>query len=611
MTDDNLDLSRRKVLGALGTVGVASAGAGVGTSAFFSDTESYENNRLTAGELDLKVDWEEHYYDERSPGADEATPVPGNPNPADVDYYLPAIDNPDADPVALDFTNSQDALWDATAIEAFPDDDDDGRRDGSVSCADLTSVDDALASDRRTSDNGQDDGGDPLIQLEDVKPGDFGEVTFSLHLCDNPGYVWMQGELASASENGVTEPEGDDVDEDQQEGDADEPPLKEGESGEATVELLDEVRARMWYDENCDNQIETGTVDVMLLVDKSVSQNSEDQQALRDGLLEFVGGLPSGSQVGLLEFGGGDVDGFQGLDDPSDLDTSDVGTGPGGGNTPLPPALDIADQELRANGENEVQVIVAFTDGGPNYENETYSVDGGTYVAPRSSFPSYTGGGGGNDAQNDADPRPFGISDSELIETAEVAELVRDGAGDPDYDGTRIVTVDVEIPEGSTDPNVDTGAYLRNEVASSQAYAKDVVLDDLASVANDLAATAMEEDLFFEGSLREAMDALSAGNGIPLDGDTGTSFNEFSGTLPDIDGDGTDEFPESPGGGARDEDRECFAGGDTTHCVGFEWWLPVDHANQVQSDSAAFDLGFYTEQCRHNDGGGQNGVEQT
>jgi hypothetical protein len=36
------------------------------------------------------------------------------------------------------------------------------------------------------------------------------------------------------------------------------------------------------------------------------------------------------------------------------------------------------------------------------------------------------------------------------------------------------------------------------------------------------------------------------------------------------------------------------------------WWLPIDHGNQVQSDSATFDLGFYTEQCRHNDGSGMN-----
>jgi hypothetical protein len=38
----------------------------------------------------------------------------------------------------------------------------------------------------------------------------------------------------------------------------------------------------------------------------------------------------------------------------------------------------------------------------------------------------------------------------------------------------------------------------------------------------------------------------------------------------------------------------------------FAWWVPVDHGNEIQSDSATFDLGLYAEQCRHNDGSGMN-----
>lgn len=59
MTEDNnpqlYSLSRRKMVAGLGVVGLASAGAGVGTSAFFSDQESFENNTLTAGTLDMSV----------------------------------------------------------------------------------------------------------------------------------------------------------------------------------------------------------------------------------------------------------------------------------------------------------------------------------------------------------------------------------------------------------------------------------------------------------------------------------------------------------------------------------------------------------------------------
>ncbi|NHN61154.1 MULTISPECIES: TasA family protein [Halorussus] len=55
--DDNsgFDLSRRKVLGGLVTVGAASAATGAGTMAYFSDTESSEGNTVSAGTLNLKV----------------------------------------------------------------------------------------------------------------------------------------------------------------------------------------------------------------------------------------------------------------------------------------------------------------------------------------------------------------------------------------------------------------------------------------------------------------------------------------------------------------------------------------------------------------------------
>jgi predicted ribosomally synthesized peptide with SipW-like signal peptide len=55
MADKNYDLSRRKALLGLGTIGAAGAGAGLGTSALFSDTESFENNTITAGTLDMEV----------------------------------------------------------------------------------------------------------------------------------------------------------------------------------------------------------------------------------------------------------------------------------------------------------------------------------------------------------------------------------------------------------------------------------------------------------------------------------------------------------------------------------------------------------------------------
>jgi predicted ribosomally synthesized peptide with SipW-like signal peptide len=57
MEDDNskIGMSRRKVLAGLGTIGVASAGAGAGTMALFSDEERSTGNVVRAGTLDLKV----------------------------------------------------------------------------------------------------------------------------------------------------------------------------------------------------------------------------------------------------------------------------------------------------------------------------------------------------------------------------------------------------------------------------------------------------------------------------------------------------------------------------------------------------------------------------
>ncbi|MEF8887049.1 MAG: SipW-dependent-type signal peptide-containing protein [Haloarculaceae archaeon] len=55
---EKYELSRRKALAALGTIGVAGAGAGMGTSALFSDEEGFEDNTITAGTLDMAVEGE-------------------------------------------------------------------------------------------------------------------------------------------------------------------------------------------------------------------------------------------------------------------------------------------------------------------------------------------------------------------------------------------------------------------------------------------------------------------------------------------------------------------------------------------------------------------------
>jgi hypothetical protein len=50
---EKYELSRRKALAALGTIGVAGAGAGMGTSALLGDEEEFANNSITAGTTNL------------------------------------------------------------------------------------------------------------------------------------------------------------------------------------------------------------------------------------------------------------------------------------------------------------------------------------------------------------------------------------------------------------------------------------------------------------------------------------------------------------------------------------------------------------------------------
>ncbi|MEF8883452.1 MAG: hypothetical protein V5A34_13125, partial [Halapricum sp.] len=86
-----------------------------------------------------------------------------------------------------------------------------------------------------------------------------------------------------------------------------------------------------------------------------------------------------------------------------------------------------------------------------------------------------------------------------------------------------------------------------------------------------------DEEPFFVGSLRDVIvgelgDATPPGVLLPGD------------------------IPAEDGGGMGDP---CFSA-ETEHSVAFAWWVPIDHGNEIQTDSVTFDLGLYTEQCRHN-----------
>ncbi|MFB6154254.1 MAG: multicopper oxidase family protein, partial [Haloferacaceae archaeon] len=207
----------------LGTIGVASAGAGIGTTSFFSDEERFDGNELVAGELDLKVDWQTRYY---GPQESEVYGAAGRP-------YVNAYPDEDGD-------GKQDAIRTRSAIA----DDEYGTTElGSLSDSERQTVERIF----RDQFADRSDGDAPILDLNDVKPGDHGEVTFSLHLFDNPGWIQLFGELLKNAENTITEPEASDPDEDD-----DETTPEEDREGE----LAQTIRATVWYDEDGDNELD-------------------------------------------------------------------------------------------------------------------------------------------------------------------------------------------------------------------------------------------------------------------------------------------------------------------------------------------------------------------
>ena len=221
MTDNNptIGLSRRKLLGGLGAIGVASAGAGLGTTAYFSDQESFEGNTITAGELDLSVTWQQLYQ-----GAPQST-RPGDYGTAMRPFVNAYPDHDGNGLQSFEREDEDDNLEVHQYAELTGDEDDDEReaeatagRNLEFACDEIATFDDV--------DFGTRPDGEPqksLIELDDVKPGDCGEITFGLKLCDNPGYIWLHGELTDESDGGHPESGG--------------------------AELADEIIARAWYDD--------------------------------------------------------------------------------------------------------------------------------------------------------------------------------------------------------------------------------------------------------------------------------------------------------------------------------------------------------------------------
>ena len=146
----------RKIITSLSMIVFVGAVVVGGTGAFFNDTETSAGNVFTAGAIDLRIDSEQHYN--------------GNVC-VDVD------DDPEV----------EDYQWTGNSEYPVPG----SPCDGSWELTDLV------------------DGVHKFFNFDDIKPGDEGENTISIHLDTNPAWMCVDIETVSNDDVDCTEPEED------------------------------------------------------------------------------------------------------------------------------------------------------------------------------------------------------------------------------------------------------------------------------------------------------------------------------------------------------------------------------------------------------------------
>ncbi len=434
--DSGIGLSRRRVLGGIGAIGVASAGAALGTTAYFSDGEGFAGNSLSAGELDLKLDYKSTY-----------TGGPGRL--AEVDAMYPDFDVKD--------------LGDGVYLTGeVPDV---GSLDWTTQVQELDLCDPEL-----NLVNGDEI---PVFTLEDVKPGDSGEVTISFHICDNPAWVWMTGELTENAQNGYTEPE---VDALEAMGVSTDDPDGEG-------QLADAIDVTVWYDEDCDNVYEPGRGDdgpvcVELVLDASGSMSgSRNQQTIAGAkaLAEKI--LTEGdpdNQVGVTFFSAAGYDEsaqvVQSLTgDYASVESAIDSLPADGGSTAIGEGILTGQSDLE-NYTHDNRVMVVLTDG-----------------------------------QNNAGTAPANAGDTVKNAGTETYAL---GVGG---------TTQADLEEFASEPTDEHVFFAVDDAAIEQVFAQ-------------VAETLAGETLIYEGTLRETMEHLS--EGVALDGNRSSEAREpFAGGL--------------------------------------------------------------------------------
>ncbi|MFC7046618.1 SipW-dependent-type signal peptide-containing protein [Halobacteriaceae archaeon GCM10025711] len=449
-----IDLSRRNLLAALGTIGAASALGGAGTLALFRDDEVFEGNELVAGELDLLIDWQQTYH---GPLTSSAYGTAGYP-------FVNAYPDDDGDGVQDDVPQDFE-IW--AEGEGFDLDDPESRKDAITEFKEYFED----ASDLTA----------PLIQLHDVKPGDKGEITFSLHLFDNDGYIRMFGAETLDAENGQNEPELE----------------TEGKDTDGDGELDDEILVTVWYDDG-DNVLESDETVIL------------EGVSLSDALEQLSAGVPL---------------------DPAIYEDEPVAI-------PVSACAQTTYDSLHKTGDT-------VTVGGESVEiaNNPKCTDFG-YDQALKIGPDEDDGELPGDGNSQTYATPYGDLTVTQTDTEEGETITWESDG---------FCVSKVVVKGG------------NEGANVYSYDNDDGDDDFDNDQNP---------------------ALSTGENRALHTPTFQEISHVSFCVGD---------PGQPPNG----DYGCFEACNTYH-IGFEWELPADVGNEVQTDTVGFSLGFEAEQCRHN-----------
>lgn len=145
----------KKIVMSLSVIAAVSAVVIGGTGAFFSDSETSTGNTFTAGAIDLKVDSEQHY------NGHECIP---NPNELTA-TNMPYVWGPGTNPYPVEGT-ACDGTWKETDL-----------------------------------------GAQKFFNFTDVKPGDSGENTISLHVINNDAWACVDVAVTKNDDMSSTEPE--------------------------------------------------------------------------------------------------------------------------------------------------------------------------------------------------------------------------------------------------------------------------------------------------------------------------------------------------------------------------------------------------------------------